>query len=83
MAIALTPEQLRWLEQAVAEGRFASVEDAVRVAIVSLMTEQSDDEDDAWVAPLLDEARASDARGESISLEEFKAYAVARHGQRT
>jgi Arc/MetJ-type ribon-helix-helix transcriptional regulator len=83
MAIALTPEQLRWLEQAVAEGRFASVEDAVRVAITGLMVEADELEDDAWVAPLLDEARASDARGESISLEEFKAYAVARHGQRT
>jgi Arc/MetJ-type ribon-helix-helix transcriptional regulator len=83
MAIALTPEQLRWLEQAVAEGRFASVEDAVRVAITGLMVEADELEDDAWVAPLLDEARASDARGESMSLEEFKAYAVARHGHRT
>lgn len=86
MAIALTPEQLRWLEQAVAEGRFASVEDAVRIAVVGLMTEVdalSDDEDDSWVAPLLDEARASDARGESMSLEDFKAYTLRRRARST
>jgi Arc/MetJ-type ribon-helix-helix transcriptional regulator len=82
MSIALTPEQLCWLEQAVADGRFASVEDAVRMAVVGLMTEPpdeiEDDEDDNWVAPLLDEARASDARGESMSLEDFKAHALSR-----
>ncbi len=82
MSIALTPEQLRWLEQAVADGRFASVEDAVRVAVVGLMTEPTeDDEDDSWVAPLLDEARASDARGESMSLEDFKAYTLRRRAR--
>jgi Arc/MetJ-type ribon-helix-helix transcriptional regulator len=42
MTIALAPEQLHWLEQAVAEGRFASVEDAVRMAVVTLMTEFDD-----------------------------------------
>jgi Arc/MetJ-type ribon-helix-helix transcriptional regulator len=53
MTIALTPEQLRWLEQAVAEGRFASVEEAVRVAVVTLMAEV-DNEDNARYKPNLD-----------------------------
>jgi Arc/MetJ-type ribon-helix-helix transcriptional regulator len=80
MTIALTSEQLKWLETAVAAGRFESIEAAVQAALVGLMvdTDQSGEAEDDWVAPLLDEARASDARGESISLEEFKAYAANR-----
>jgi Arc/MetJ-type ribon-helix-helix transcriptional regulator len=80
MAIVLTSEQLKWLESAVAAGRFESVEAAVQAALVGLMvdTDQAAENDDDWVAPLLDEARASHARGESISLEEFKAQLANR-----
>ena len=82
MTIALTAEQTRWLEQAVAEGRFSSVEAAVQVAVTNLMTEpQSVTAEDDWVLPLLDEARASIARGEGVSLDEFKAHVASRQSK--
>ena len=80
MTIALTPVQTVWLEQAVAEGRFASVEAALQVAVSNLMTEASDaTADDDWLLPLLDDARTSAAGGESLSLDEFKAHVARRH----
>jgi Arc/MetJ-type ribon-helix-helix transcriptional regulator len=36
MTITLTPEQMQWIEEAVAAGQFPSVEDAVRVAVADL-----------------------------------------------
>src|SRR5690242_1419759 len=36
MTVTLTPEQVQWLEEAVAAGQFASVEEAVRVAVADL-----------------------------------------------
>jgi Arc/MetJ-type ribon-helix-helix transcriptional regulator len=78
MAIAFTPEQPRWLEQAVDEGRFASVEDAVRVAVVTLMTEFDDtgdeDGDDSWLKPSLDAAREAVERGEGMTLDAYRAH---------
>ena len=80
MTIALTPEQTLWLKQAVAEGRFASVEAALQVAVSNLMTEPPDGTtDDDWLLPSLEDARASVTRGESFSLAEFKAHAAHRH----
>ena len=80
MTIALTPEQTRWLEQVVSEGRFASFEAAIQVAVTNLMIEQSNPAiADDWVLPLLDDARAAVSRGESVSLDEFKARAAQRH----
>jgi Arc/MetJ-type ribon-helix-helix transcriptional regulator len=70
MAVTLTPEQMRWLEQAVAEGRFPSVEDAVRLAVADLMA-VSDREDLSWAKPYLDQAEAEIERGESIPGDEF------------
>ena len=71
MTITLTPQQLRWLEQQVAVGRFESVEEAVELAVAGLMTVEADDL--AWAKPLVDEARASIARGEGIPADIVKA----------
>lgn len=71
MTITLTPEQLRWLEQQVAGGRFESVEDAVQLAVSGLMAIDTDDL--AWTKPLVDEAHASLARGEGLPAESVKA----------
>ncbi len=70
MTITLTPEQLKWLEQQVAGGQFASVEEAVRLAVAELMADNSDDL--AWAKPLVDEARASLARGEGVSADSVR-----------
>ena len=70
MTITLTPEQQKWLEAEVAAGRFASVEDAVRLAIDLFMP--VDTTDLSWAKPYLDEARGQVARGEYITHEEFK-----------
>ena len=71
MTITLTPKQVEWLERQVAGGEFESVEDAVRFAVADLMALDTDDL--AWAKPLLDEARASLARGEGIPAESVKA----------
>jgi len=71
MTITLTPEQLRWLEQQVASGRFESVEDAVQLAVSGLMAVDSDDL--AWARPLVDQARGSIADGKGVSAEAVKA----------
>ena len=76
MTIELTSKQKRWLEAAVAAGRFASIEEGIEAALVGLMT--SDDASDDWVKPLLDEARSGSAHGHSISLDEFKVHAARR-----
>jgi len=70
MTITLTSEQLRWLEQQVANGRFDSVEDAVRLAVTDLMAIDTDDL--AWARPLVDEARASIARGEGLPADSVR-----------
>jgi antitoxin ParD1/3/4 len=70
MTITLTPEQLKWIEQQVAGGKFESVEEAVRLAVADLMTIDSDDL--SWARPLVDEARASIGRGEGIPADAVK-----------
>ena len=69
MTITLTPEQQKWLETQVAAGRFVSIEEAVRLAVAELML-PVDTSDLSWAKPYLDEARASLARGESLSPQE-------------
>jgi len=66
MTITLTPEQQKRLEEAVADGQFASVEEAVRLAVDHFVVTKADLDDLSWVKPLLDEARQSLARGEGI-----------------
>lgn len=71
MTITLTPEQLRWLEQQVAGGHFESVEAAVQLAIAGMMTIDTDNL--TWAKSLVDEARASLARGEGLPVDSVKA----------
>ena len=75
MTIHLKADHEQWLSQQVAEGRFASVDEAVAQAIEALRLE---DDDDEWVRPYLEEAEASIARGEEIPGEEVIARMKAR-----
>jgi hypothetical protein len=52
----------------VAARRFASIEEAVTVAVADLMA--ITDEDFSWTKPYVDEARAAAERGEILSLDE-------------
>jgi antitoxin ParD1/3/4 len=72
MTVTLTPEQMRWIEAAVAAGQFPSVEEAVRAAVDELIA-ASEFGDLAWAKPYIDEARASVARGDVVDGDEFLA----------
>lgn len=69
MNISLPREQQEWLEAEVAAGRFSSIDEALAIAVAELQSLQEDDL--AWAKPYVDQARASVARGELISGEEF------------
>lgn len=77
MTITLTPKQQAWIEAEVAAGRFASVEEAVQMAVAELMMPM-DTADLSWAKPYLDAARASLKRGEGIDAEEVFAEIDAR-----
>lgn len=66
-AVELTPEQIAWLEAKVAAGQFPTVDDAISTAITDLMAIANDDL--AWAAPYVEEARAAVARGDVMSGE--------------
>ena len=68
MTIQLSPEQQRWLEAQVEAGHFASLDQAVAVAIADLMATVDDDLD--WAKPLVDEAAAELDRGEGVPADE-------------
>ena len=68
MTIQLSPEQQRWLEAQVEAGHFASLEQAVAVAIADLMAAAEDDLE--WAKPLVDEAAAELDRGEGVPADE-------------
>ena len=72
MNIALKLDQQKWLEEQVASGTFASVEDAISLAVAGLMTIPEDD-DLAWAKPLVEEARGAIARGEGVPVSAAKA----------
>ena len=84
MPITLTPDQEAWLQAHVATGDFASIEEAARQLIDERIAEiaAEDDDDLEWARPLLDEARASIARGDVLTLEEHKARNAARRAKR-
>lgn len=83
MTIIIPAEHKTWLDAQVAAGHFASVEEAVAVAIAALKSADYDDLD--WAKPLVDEARRSVATGDVISGDEFiaelEAKAVALRAQ--
>ena len=72
MNISLTPDELAWLERKVANGQFASLEEAAAAAVRDSMASESDDL--AWAKPLVDEARAGVARGEFLTHDQFKNF---------
>ena len=69
MNVLLPKEQLEWLEAQVAAGHFASIDEALAIAVADLKALSEDDL--AWARPYVEEARASIARGDVISGEEF------------
>ena len=69
MNVTLPPEQQKWLEAQVAAGQFASIDEALATAVADLMAMQADDL--AWAKPYVDQARASAARGDVLSGEEY------------
>ena len=69
MNISLPREQLEWIEAEVAAGRFDSIDDAVAAAVGELMALGR--EDLAWARPYVEQARASVARGDVLSGEDF------------
>ena len=69
MDITLPPHQRKWLELEVAAGRFASVEEALTMAVMDLMRLGSDDL--AWALPYVDQARQSVAKGDVCSGENY------------
>jgi antitoxin ParD1/3/4 len=76
MRVTLPSEQQQWLEAEVAAGRFASVDEALAVAVGDLMAIQNDDL--AWAKPYVDRTRESVARGEIMSGQEFFRRLTAR-----
>ena len=72
MKITLATEQPKWLEAQVAAGSFASIEDALAVAVADLMAVQNDDL--AWAKPLCGSgARLSRARRSLVGRGVFQA----------
>jgi antitoxin ParD1/3/4 len=69
MNVKLPPEQQKWLEAEVAAGRFASIDEALAVAVADLMSIHEDDL--AWAMPYVDQARACIARGDVLSGAEY------------
>ena len=69
MNITLPPNQRKWLETEVAAGRFASLEEALAVAVSGLMELETDDL--AWARPQVDKARASFAEGDVSAGEAY------------
>jgi antitoxin ParD1/3/4 len=69
MNVKLPPEQQRWLEGQVAAGYFASIDEALAAAVAAVMSIQGDDL--AWAKSHVDQARASVARGDVLSGDEY------------
>jgi antitoxin ParD1/3/4 len=84
MPITLTPDQEAWIQAHVATGDFASIEEAARQLIDDRIAELAADDDDdmEWAKPLLEEARASIARGDVLTLEEHRQRNAARRAMR-
>ncbi len=79
MNITLPREQQEWLEAQVRAGAYESVDEAVASIVAEHM--HLDIDDLSWAKPLVDEARASIARGEGMPLEEYRARMEERFGK--
>ena len=69
MKITLPPEQEEWLEAQVAAGSYGSIDEALALAVADLMAIHRDELE--WAKPYLEQARASMARGDVLSGEEY------------
>ena len=69
MNVSLPKEQLEWLKAQIAAGHFASIDEGLAIAVADLKALSEDNL--AWAKPYVEEARASIARGDVISGEEF------------
>jgi Arc/MetJ-type ribon-helix-helix transcriptional regulator len=69
MTVALPREQMEWLRAEVEAGRYASIDEALAVAVAELMAAGTSDL--AWVAPFVQRARDAVARGDVISAGDF------------
>ncbi|MBC8049745.1 MAG: hypothetical protein H7X92_06315 [Chitinophagales bacterium] len=76
MGIQLTTEHKLWLEAQVAAGHYASVEEAIAVAIATLKS--ADNDDLGWAKPLVEEARRSVEAGDYVEGDDFIAEMNAR-----
>ncbi len=79
MNITLPREQQEWLEAQVRAGTYETIDEAVASIVAEHMLLDLDDLD--WAKPLVDEARASIARGEGMTLEEYRARMDKRFGK--
>jgi Arc/MetJ-type ribon-helix-helix transcriptional regulator len=68
MTVQLSPEQQRWLEAQVEAGHFASIEQAVALAVADLMAMADDDLE--WAKPLIDAGLADVNHGQVIPGDE-------------
>lgn len=68
MHITLTPEQISWLEGRIADGEFASFDDAVRRLVADRMVFDAGEFD--WTKPHVDVARKEAAAGKVVSLDD-------------
>ena len=69
MNVKLPPEQQKWLESQVTAGHFSSIDDALSAAVADVMAIHRDDFE--WARPYIEQARASVARGNAVSGEEY------------
>ena len=79
MNITLPREHQEWLEAQVKAGAYDSLDDAVASILAEHMQPDLDDLD--WAKPLIEEARASAERGETMTLEEYRAMMDERFGK--
>jgi antitoxin ParD1/3/4 len=79
MNITLPREQQEWLEAQVKAGAYDSIDEAVASIVAEYM--HLDVDDLAWAKPLVDEALASVERGQTMTLEEYRAMMEERFGK--
>ena len=75
-ALACHASQQEWLDAQVKAGLYDTVEEAVANIVAERM--ELDVDDLAWAKPLVDEALAAADRGETMTLEEYRAM-MAEH----
>ena len=76
MLVTLTSNHEAWLQDRIASGEFASLDDAIAQLIDTWTI--CEDDDLAWAKPLVDEALAQVERGEIMTVDEHKSRMMAR-----